>query len=118
MSDTQRPSKAMQAVAAANDLRSSLFARLVGLSLLAFGCLLIYQAKAPTQRWTGAVTGLVALALMLPAQLQTAVAILIGAGRSAGLIKTKHVRHKDGTRPSLGETVSISRNDIDRPGAA
>lgn len=106
----QRPSVALKAMQAANDFRSTLFARLIGLALLAFGLFLLYKATAMAQTLTGAVVAAAALALMLPAQVQTAGAILIGIGRSAGLIKTKPTHHH--AKSTLGETVSARVEDL------
>lgn len=86
------------------------FTRLIGLALLVFGGVILYLATGMPQRVTGAAIMAVSLSLVVPAQLQTGFSILIGAGRSAGLIKTKPSHHK-----KLGETVSAKLEELDIP---
>lgn len=86
--------------------RDAVFKRVIGLPLLVFGGWVFHGATGTVSFVAGGAVMLAALVLMLPGPMQQVLQMIVGFGRSAGVIKTKHHSDRSGSRVSLAETIS------------
>jgi hypothetical protein len=97
----------------------TMFVRIIGVVVMLFGMLLVYTATAKMQTISGSAFVAVALGIMIPAQVNTAFAICIGALRSLGIVKRalepeRQSGEERRSNPKLGSTVSARLEDIEK----